>query len=227
MVRGRAPDEGSLMWARRLLDAGQRLAPDGSQYNVLRLHRVWAMQSAAADRGARLTLERMLDEFVSLTLRSAFFEAVTKPAGGKGGGKGGGGKGGGKSGGSTGEDDDGGEVVLRGRSVVLRYLLEKGFAQLARLGPDGKVREGGGQFVQPVMLTADGQTRIVINAGPREACGSSADRMRVGEQIGWSPWGRVLSIVRVEKPLPTHYECARRRADRPPILIRVARTPER
>ena len=28
----------------------------------------------------------------------------------------------------------------------------------------------------------------------------------MGEQIRWSPWGTALSIVRVEKPLETHYE---------------------
>ena len=59
---------------REPLDAGQRLAPDGSQFNVLPPACVVAMQSAQADRAAKLTLERMLDEFATLTFRSAFFE---------------------------------------------------------------------------------------------------------------------------------------------------------
>jgi len=33
-----------------------------------------------------------------------------------------------------------------------------------------------------------------------------AERFRLGEQIKWSPWGTILSLVRVEKPLGTHFE---------------------
>ena len=53
---------GALDWGKRLLDIGQRLAPDGSQFNVIRLHRVFAMQSSAADRAGQMTIEKMLDE---------------------------------------------------------------------------------------------------------------------------------------------------------------------
>ena len=198
MVRGPlANDERSLSWSRswsrRLLDAGQRLAPDGSQFNILRLHRIFSMQSAAADRHGEQTIERMLDEFVTLTVRSAFFERVN----------------GGSAAAAGEEEEEGsgsGEAVYKGRAEVLRYLIENGFAQLARFLPDGRPRENGLQFVQPCMITTDGQTRVLLGEGPREACGASADRMRVGEQIGWSPWGLVLSITRVEKPLPTHFE---------------------
>ena len=31
---------------------------------------------------------------------------------------------------SGGDDEEGGEIVLKGKSEVLKYLLEKGFAQL-------------------------------------------------------------------------------------------------
>ena len=188
MLRGAAGADGGGalgdFWGRQLLDAGQRLAPDGSQFNVVRLHRIFAMQSAAADRAATLTLERMLDEFVTLHLRSGFFEKL----------------------GGGGDDDEGGEIVLKGKSEVLKYLLEKGFAELKAGGPEGKAKTGGCQFVQPCMLTPSGETRCLLGAGTRESCGSVADRTRVGEQLKWSPWGAVLSIVRVDKPLPSHFE---------------------
>ena len=45
---------GQLNWGKRLLDIGQRLAPDGSQFNVIRLHRIFSMQSTAADRAGKL-----------------------------------------------------------------------------------------------------------------------------------------------------------------------------
>ena len=162
---------------RGLLDAGQRLAPDGSQFNAIRLHRIWAMQSAAADRAGRLTIERMLDEFVTLTFRSAFFEQTAPD-----------------------------EVVLRGKGEVLRFLVNEGFGRLKAGGVDGKKKGEGCTFVQPMGLTADGQTRAVLCAGGREQCGSVGDRLRIGEQLRWSPWGAIVSIVRVEKPLVTHYE---------------------
>ena len=38
-----------------LLDAGQRLRPDGSEFNVLRLHRIFTMQSSAADKARELS----------------------------------------------------------------------------------------------------------------------------------------------------------------------------
>lgn len=170
----------------RLLDAGQRLAPDGTMFNVVRLHRIFAMQSAAADRAGSLILERMLDEFVTLTLRSAFFDKASAVL----------------------DDLSEEEIVLKGKSEVLRYMINDGFSLLKVGGPSGKKANTGCQYVQPCMLTADGQTRVVLCAGTRESCGSTADRMRLGEQIAWSPWGTVLSIVRVEKPLETHYEWA-------------------
>jgi hypothetical protein len=135
------------------------------------------MQSAQADRSAKLTLERMLDEFATLTFRSAFFER-TDPS----------------------------ERVLRGKGEVLRFLITEGFNRLKAGGPNGKKKVEGCQFVQPCMLTADGQTRAVLCAGGREHCGSIGDRTRIGEQIRWSPWGTILEITRVEKPLATHYE---------------------
>ena len=167
-----------------LLDAGQRLRPDGSEFNVARLHRVFAMQSAAADKAGELTLERMLDEFVTLTFRSAFFDKMSAKA-----------------------DDLGDEeIVLKGKSAVFRFLINEGFASLKAKGPSGKKKVEGCQYVQPCMMTSDGQTRVVFGAGDKETCGSIADRFRLGEQIKWGPWGNVLSIVRVEKPLATHYE---------------------
>ena len=191
MLRGAAgADGGGVLgdfWGRQLLDAGQRLAPDGSQFNVVRLHRTFAMQSAAADRAATLTLERMLDEFVTLHLRSGFFEKLGASDADE-------------------EEEGGGEIVLKGKSEVLKYLLEKGFAELKAGGPEGKAKTGGCQYVQPCVITPSGETRVILGAGTRESCGSLADRTRIGEQIKWSPWGGVLSIVRVDKPLPSHFE---------------------
>ena len=163
-----------------LLDAGQRLRPDGSQMNVLRLHRIWTMQNSAADKAARLTMERMLDEFVTLTVRSAFFETV------------------------AGMVD---QFELKGRSDVFQQLIGvKGFGELKAKGPNGTKAVEGLQYVQPAMLTDDGQTRVVFGAGTRETCGSLSEHFRMGEQITWSPWGTILSILRVEKPLDTHFE---------------------
>jgi len=166
-----------------LLDAGQRLRPDGSQFNVVRLHRIWCMQNSAADKASCLTMERMLDEFVTLTIRSAFFDKISATA-----------------------DDVGDEFVLRGKSDVFRFLINDGFAALKAKGVDGKKKVEGCQFVQPAMLTADGETRVIFGAGTRDTCGSLAERFRMGEQIVWGPWGNILSILRVEKPLDTHYE---------------------
>jgi hypothetical protein len=163
-----------------LLDAGQRLRPDGSQMNVLRLHRIWTMQNSAADKASCLTMERMLDEFVTLTVRSAFFETV------------------------AGIVD---QFELKGRSDVFQQLIGvKGFGELKARGPEGKKAIEGLQYVQPAMLTDDGQTRVVFGAGTRETCGSLSEHFRMGEQITWSPWGTILSILRVEKPLDTHFE---------------------
>ena len=53
----------------------------------------------------------------------------------------------------------------------------------------GKKKEEGCQFVQPGMLTSDGQTRVLYGAGTKETCGSLKDRFRMGEQIKWGPWG--------------------------------------
>ena len=58
------------------------------------------------------------------------------------------------------------------------------------------------------MLTSDGQTRVVYGAGSKESCGSLSERFRMGEQIKWGPWGNIVSLLRVEKPLETHYEWA-------------------
>ena len=169
--------------ARSLLDAGQRLRPDGSEYNVIRLHRIWAMQSAAADAAAELTLEKLMDEHVTLTLRSCFFN-------------------------QTSED----EPVIKGKAEVMRYLINDGFSQLGVGGTieAPKPKGEGCTFVQPVTLTPDGDTRCTFGAGFKDASGSSKDRLRIGEQIKWGPWGVVLSLVRVSDPLPTHYEWAMR-----------------
>merc|ERR1712070_1015066 len=91
-------------------------------------------------------------------------------------------------------------------SEVFRYLINTGFAALKAKGILGKKKEEGCQYVQPCLITAEGETRVVFGAGGRETCGSVNERFRLGEQIKWSPWGTVLSIVRVEKPLATHYE---------------------
>ena len=102
-----------------LLDPGQRLRPDGSEFNVIRLHRVFNMQSSGADKAGELTMERMLDEFVTLTIRSAFFDKQ-----------------------SAKEDDTSAEeFVLRGRPDVFRYLINDGFAALKAKGPTGKKKE--------------------------------------------------------------------------------------
>ena len=98
------------------------------------------------------------------------------------------------------------EIMLRGKSAVLRFLINEGFGSLKAKGPTGKKKVEGCQFVQPGLLTPLGETRVVFGAGDRETCGSLADRFRMGEQISWGPWGNILSIVRVEKPLATHYE---------------------
>jgi len=170
--------------SRALLDAGQRLRPDGTLFNVIRLHRVFMMQSSAADKAGELTLDKMLDEFVTLTIRSAFFDKASASA-----------------------DDLGDEEeVYKGKSEVFRYLTSIGFAALKAKGPLGKKKEEGCQFAQPCMMTAEGETRVLFGAGGRENCGMLKERFRLGEQIKWSPWGTILSIVRVEKPLTTHYE---------------------
>ena len=162
-----------------LLDAGQRLRPDGSEFNVIRLHRIWCMQSSAADAAATLTLEKMMDEHVTLTLRSCFFN-------------------------QTAED----EVVIRGKREVMRYLTNDGFSTLGTTGtPEAPKAKGEGcTFVQPCSVTGEGDTRVVFGAGGKDACGSAKDRFRLGEQIKWGPWGVALAIVRVADPLPTHYE---------------------
>ena len=183
-VRGAADlaNAAGLPYSRQLLDIGQRLAPDGSQFNVIRLHRVFNMQSSAADRAGHMTLEKMLDEFATLIVRSAFFEKL--------------------GGGEDGEN----EFILRGKAEVLKYLINDGFSQLKVGGFNGKQKNAGCGFVQPHIMLPDGQTRVVFGAGDRSTCGSSGDRMRMGEQIKWSPWGTVLGILRVEKPLETHFE---------------------
>jgi hypothetical protein len=165
--------------ARALLDQGQRLRPDGSEYNVLRLHRIWCMQSAAADLAAELTLEKMMDEHVTLTLRACFFNQT---------------------------DPD--ETVIKGKAEVMRYLINDGFSTLGVGGtPEAPKPKGEGcTFVQPCTLTPSGDTRVVFSAGGKDATGSTKDRLRVGELITWGPWGVALSIVRVLDPLPTHYE---------------------
>ena len=98
-VRGAADlaNAAGLPYSRQLLDIGQRLAPDGSQFNVIRLHRVFNMQSSAADRAGHMTLEKMLDEFATLIVRSAFFEKL--------------------GGGEDGEN----EFILRGKAEAVSY----------------------------------------------------------------------------------------------------------
>ena len=169
-----------------LLDAGQRLRPDGSELNVIRLHRIWCMQNATADGSAELTIEKMIDEHVTLTLRNSFFDRV----------------------GGGGEEDDNGEIVIKGKAEVMRYLISDGFAMLNVGGSveAPKKRGEGLTYVQPCALTAEGDTRVVFGAGGREANGSTAERLRMGELIKWGPWGQALSIVRVFEPLETHYE---------------------
>ena len=73
-------------------------------------------------------------------------------------------------------------------------------------GFDGKQKGSGMQYAQPVILTNDGQTRVVFGSGKRDTCGALADRFRMGEQIKWTPWGQIAQIVRVEKPLASHFE---------------------
>ena len=162
-----------------LLDAGQRLRPDGSEYNVIRLHRIFTMQSAAADAAAELTLDKMMDEHVTLTLRSCFFNQVSAD-----------------------------EPVIKGKAEVMRYLTNDGFSTLGVGGtPEAPKPKGEGcTFVQPCAITPDGDTRVIFGAGGKEATGSTKDRLRMGELIKWGPWGVALSIVRVFDPLPTHYE---------------------
>ena len=70
--------------------------------------------AAAADRAAKLTIERMLDEFVTLTFRPAFYEPTTPD-----------------------------EVTLRGRGEVLRFLINEGFSRLKAGGTDGKKKGEG------------------------------------------------------------------------------------
>jgi len=146
---------------------------------VIRLHRIFAMQSAAADAAAELTLEKMMDEHVTLTLRACFFNQV---------------------------DPD--ETVIKGKAEVMRYLINDGFSTLGVGGTleAPKPKGEGLTFVQPATITPDGDTRVVVGAGGKDATGSSKDRLRVGELIKWGPWGVALEVVRVFDPLPTHYE---------------------
>ena len=137
------------------------------------------MQSSAADKPATITLDKMMDEHVTLTLRSCFFVKAS-------------------------ED----EVVIRGKREVIRYLTNDGFATLGCKGTVSapKPKGEGCCFVQPCTITPDGDTRVVFGAGSKDSCGSAKDRFRMGELITWGPWGVALSIVRVADPLATHYE---------------------
>ena len=146
---------------------------------MIRLHRIFTMQSAAADAAAELTLDKMMDEHVTLTLRSCFFNQVSAD-----------------------------EPVIKGKAEVMRYLTNDGFSTLGVGGtPEAPKPKGEGcTFVQPCAITPDGDTRVIFGAGGKEATGSTKDRLRVGELIKWGPWGVALSIVRVFDPLPTHYE---------------------
>ena len=218
---GRAGPEGGAPASWALLDAGQRLRPDGTTFNALRLHRIFAMQSAAADRAGALTLEEMLDPHVTLTLQSSCFGPRTADE----------------------------RTTLHGRSEVLRYLTNEGFALLGGGGGAASAADGGGggnrggsaatarpppttdhvkamqraraaerraaeaadgrcSYVQPAAITADGATRVVLGGGDRDSCGSSKDRLRMGEEIQWSAWGKALAITRVFTPVQTHYEWA-------------------
>ena len=96
--------------------------------------------------------------------------------------------------------------LIKGKPDVIKYLIADGFTQLKVGGFDGKQKGAGCQYVQPCILTPDGQTRVVFGSGTRETCGALMDRFRMGEQIKWTPWGTIASIVRVEKPLASHYE---------------------
>ena len=181
-VRGAADvplGPGELDFGKRLLDIGQLLAPDGSQFNIIRLHRTWMMQHAAADRVALLTIERMMDEFVTLDIKAAFFPL---------------------------DGEAPSDQLIRGRPDVMKYLIAEGFTQTKVGGFDGKQKGSGMQYAQPVILTNDGQTRVVFGSGKRDTCGALADRFRMGEQIKWTPWGQIAQIVRVEKPLASHFE---------------------
>ena len=97
------------------------------------------------------------------------------------------------------------QLVLRGRKEVLHYLTTEGFGE-SRAAPADSL--SGLCFVQPCTMTAHGETRVLAGAGDRATCGSTKNRLRLGEQIAWSAWGRALSIVRVLQPLETHYEWA-------------------
>ncbi|KAL1528597.1 hypothetical protein AB1Y20_009937 [Prymnesium parvum] len=52
--------------SRGLLDAGQRLSPDGSEYNVIRLHRLMALQSAEADEQVHLVIQLVAASILSV-----------------------------------------------------------------------------------------------------------------------------------------------------------------
>lgn len=98
--------------------------------------------------------------------------------------------------------------MIKGKAEVIRYLTNDGFSSLGVGGTlEAPKREGEGcTFLQPVAVCPNGDTRGTFNAEGKEACGATKDRLRMGEQITWGPWGVALSIVRVIDPLPTHYE---------------------
>ena len=129
-------------------------------------------------------------------------------------------------------------MLIHGRSKVLHYLCNEGFRALGGVAKkEGGVKEGGATFAQPCELTREGDTRLLLCAGDRAACGSALERFRMGEQLSFDQWGRnrrrkwnlrpsnfrsgpparrvtlppctgVTSILRVQQPLETHYEWA-------------------
>ena len=171
-----------------LLDLGHRCMPDGSEFNVARLHRIFSIQMAVADEAAKRTIRCMLDEHVVFVLRNTFFDPSEPGA----------------------ESDP--QRLVHGRSSVLKYLTTEGFGvfggkrtQTAAAKSRNEQAEGVA-FAQPVALTAAGDTRTLLSAGDRSACGSAKDRLRIGLQLTFDQWGLVTRVLHVLNPQETHYE---------------------